>query len=345
MKSISTISILTSTLPPETSTTFESQTEDTTQFDLSTIELPIITTTSKVDLTTSLNTPILTTTSDFPLTFSMPPVTTTTSLLETSTISLSTPVITSSFFTTLFPYINLTTISEEMTSPPILTTSSPLSTIPEETTSPPILTTFPSSPLSTTISHEKTSIFPSTNLIPNPTFITTREMDSSAYPLTTSSSIFTTKSPLTLPSTSSMSPSSTITSTFYPTSTPLIETTSQISGTTCPQYPDICPLPDNPNNNFGDNNLDPRLVLRPKRQFIGGCPCIDIRSALKLLIQNGMLQKINSNVKNEIVKDVEEFEGMENRPPPEKIKITPLEVIRIIIPNTQRPKHRIDFNL
>ncbi|CAG9805939.1 unnamed protein product [Chironomus riparius] len=83
--------------------------------------------------------------------------------------------------------------------------------------------------------------------------------------------------------------------TFAPTVTPTNpQATTTVNPNTCPPFPTICNPPSGSGGDFGDNSIDPRLV-RNKRQTVNGCPCIDIRSALNLLISKGMLGEIPQN--------------------------------------------------
>lgn len=266
----------------------------------STIPLPTFLTTTKDKITIpTLSTLIFTKISPISLTY---PILTTTEEMSTSNLPLTTPEF--STMSTLLPPVVTTTeeiITEPQTSskftstytlpPPTIFTTSDYTKFPIATSTDPILT---NSQFSTKQSTYFTLL--PTTITENTQSITTENHETSTHPIDTSITI-------------------------QSTSIPAIET-SQIPGTTCPPFPDICS--DNNNPNFGDNNIDPRL--RPKRQFINGCPCIDIRSALRLLLQRGML----SNIKHELLEElkVEEFEAIDD-----------VEIIPIT-----HPKNRLAWN-
>lgn len=283
--------------------------------------------------------PTILTTNDQNFTFSDIESTT-----EFSTISLSPPILTTieenvrNTSKIPFPTI-LTTTNKNFTFQSEMTTSSKFSTTPLPQ---PNITTIEEKNTEPQTTKKSTSSY----TLPPPTILTTSDYTKS--PTKTSSDPITTQSP-TIKSTISMffptnkittdkhenpqtsteshqpTTHSIITSSKIPsTSIPTIKT-SQIPGKICPNFPEICPI--NNNSNFGDNNIDPRLV-RPKRQIINGCPCIDIRSALKLLLQNGML----GNIKHELLEEIKDPEA-------EEVFKDEIEIIPIIY-----PKNRLAWN-
>jgi hypothetical protein len=264
--------------------------------DSSTIPYPIILTTRDENFTLST----MSTTEISTISFSPPNLTTTeenkegsssTSTEIPATFTFSSPIVTTNEEIITEPQTTSKFTSSYTLPPPTILTTSDYTQIPIETSSDPISTTVKFPPKKSTYF----TLFPPTIFTTSQKYETTTKSHEITHPIDTSSKI---------PSTS------------IPTTK-----TSEIPGTTCPTYPDICP--DNNNPNFGDNNIDPRLV-RPKRQFINGCPCIDIRSALKLLLQNGML----GSIKHELLEEIKEAEFVDE-----------IEILPVVY-----PKNRLAWN-
>ena len=259
----------------------------TTEDNLSTFTLPppILTTTESLRYSTTIPTTITYQTPS--LSFTDPDLTSTVSALTSSTlqseitttteeilidtVTIPSPIITTTeFSTTEFPKPSLSSTGLP-TDPPNLTTLQPSIELPSTTipvtNPPPLLTTTPESQETSTQFTE-----PTTSLIqPNLTTLkTTSKIPSTSIPSTP------------LPTISAP-----------PVTKPISSTVSVT--TTCPPFPQICPtvVPIN-STYFGDNAIDPRSSI--SRQISGDyCPCIDIRYAIAELLSrkasNGGSQK------------------------------------------------------